>query len=63
MAPSSRVSTPNSDRRAGVQFKCPENNRKARVYKLTPAGRKRLNVETADWQQFSLAIRRLLQGA
>lgn len=40
-----------------------DNNRKARVYRLTPAGRKRLNAETADWRQFSLAIRRLLQGA
>ena len=40
-----------------------ENNRRARVYRLTPAGRRRLNTETADWQQFALAIRRLLQMA
>ncbi len=40
-----------------------ENNRKARVYRLTAAGRRRLQAEAADWQQFSLAIRRLLQGA
>jgi PadR family transcriptional regulator PadR len=40
-----------------------ENNRRARVYRLTAAGRRRLNNETADWQQFSLAIRRLLQMA
>lgn len=40
-----------------------ENNRRARVYRLTPAGRRRLSAETADWQQFSLAIRRLLQMA
>lgn len=38
-----------------------ENNRRARVYRLTPAGRRRLNSETADWRQFSLAIRRLLE--
>ncbi len=38
-----------------------ENNRRARVYRLTPTGRRRLTTETADWQQFSLAIRRLLQ--
>lgn len=38
-----------------------ENNRKARVYRLTAAGRKRLTQETEDWRQFSLAIRRLLQ--
>jgi len=40
-----------------------ENNRRARVYRLTAIGRRRLNAETADWQQFSLAIRRLLQMA
>lgn len=40
-----------------------ENNRKARVYRLTAAGSRRLNVESADWEQFSLAIRRLLELA
>ena len=40
-----------------------ENNRKARVYRLTTAGRRRLDAETADWQQFSLAVRRMLQLA
>jgi PadR family transcriptional regulator PadR len=39
-----------------------ENNRKARVYHLTAAGRKRLTTEAEDWRQFSLAIRRLLQA-
>ncbi len=38
-----------------------ENNRKARIYSLTPAGRKRLDAESADWREFSLAIRRLMQ--
>ena len=38
-----------------------DNNRRARLYRLTAAGRRRLEAETADWQQFSLAIRRLLQ--
>jgi PadR family transcriptional regulator PadR len=38
-----------------------DNNRKARVYRLTTAGRKRLDAEKADWHHFSLAIRRLLQ--
>jgi transcriptional regulator len=38
-----------------------ENNRKARVYRLTAAGLRRLDDEKADWQAFSLAIRRLLQ--
>lgn len=38
-----------------------ENNRKARVYRLTAAGRRRLDSEAEDWRQFSLAIRRVLQ--
>ena len=37
-----------------------ENNRRARVYRLTAAGRRRLDAEAADWRQFSLAVRRLL---
>jgi PadR family transcriptional regulator, regulatory protein PadR len=37
-----------------------DNNRKARLYRLTAAGRRRLDAEAADWQHFSLAIRRLL---
>jgi PadR family transcriptional regulator PadR len=38
-----------------------DNNRRARMYRLTAAGRKRLAVEAEDWRQFSVAIRRLLQ--
>lgn len=40
-----------------------DNNRKARVYRLTAAGRRRLEAETEDWLRFSLAIRRLLAQA
>jgi transcriptional regulator len=40
-----------------------ENNRKARVYRLTPSGRRQLEAETTDWQQFALAMRRLLQSS
>lgn len=40
-----------------------DNNRKARIYRLTAAGRRRLTAETEDWQEFSLAIRRLLQSS
>ena len=39
------------------------NNRKARVYQLTAAGRRRLKAESADWESFSLAIHRLLELA
>ncbi len=38
-----------------------ENNRRARLYRLTPLGRKRLELETEDWRRFSLAMRRVLQ--
>ena len=37
-----------------------ENNRKARFYRLTAKGRKRLTAETSKWQRFSSAIARLL---
>jgi transcriptional regulator len=40
-----------------------DNNRKARIYTLTAAGRRRLEAEADDWRQFSLAIRRLLESA
>jgi PadR family transcriptional regulator PadR len=33
-----------------------ENNRKAKFYKLTAAGRKQLNVETIRWRQMARAI-------
>ncbi len=39
-----------------------ENNRRARVYTLTPAGRKRLVAETASWEQFALSMKRVLRA-
>lgn len=33
-----------------------ENNRRAKYYKLTPAGRRRLREETADWNRLVSAI-------
>lgn len=38
-----------------------ENNRRARVYTITRAGRKRLNQETETWQAFALSMRRVLE--
>src|SRR6059058_3055852 len=37
-----------------------ENNRKAKYYKLTPAGRKQLQAETSRWRQMVKAIGRVL---
>ena len=39
-----------------------ENSRRARVYRLTQAGRKQLQSETEDWQRRSAAISRLLKA-
>jgi len=36
------------------------NNRRARFYTLTPAGRKRLTEESARWRRFAEAIGRIL---
>src|ERR1700746_3295597 len=40
-----------------------ENNRRAKFYSITRAGRKQLARETADWQRISAAIGRLLRLA
>src|SRR5579884_3168443 len=38
-----------------------ENNRKAKYYRLTPAGRKQLSVQTTRWEQLVTAINRVLR--
>jgi PadR family transcriptional regulator PadR len=40
-----------------------ELGRRARFYRLTPAGRRQLDVETADWEKMSGAIARVLKLA
>jgi transcriptional regulator len=40
-----------------------ENKRRAKFYELTQAGRKRLEVETEEWQTISLAMARALQSS
>jgi PadR family transcriptional regulator, regulatory protein PadR len=40
-----------------------DNNRRARFYALTGAGRKQLGRETADWARFASAVSRVLQTA
>jgi PadR family transcriptional regulator, regulatory protein PadR len=39
-----------------------ENNRKARFYSLTKAGRKQLEQETENWQRMAALISRLVAG-
>jgi transcriptional regulator len=38
------------------------NNRRARVYTLTRAGRRRLETENASWEQFVVSMRRILNA-
>ena len=38
-----------------------ENNRRARIYTLTDAGRQQLETETETWEQFALSMRRVLR--
>ena len=40
-----------------------ENNRRAKYYDLTKAGRRQLAIETRDWQRISLAIAAALESA
>jgi PadR family transcriptional regulator PadR len=51
--------------RAGLldaEWRQTENARRARFYRLSRAGRKRLEVETADWTRRAAAIARLLKS-
>lgn len=40
-----------------------ENNRKARYYSITKAGRKQLGREASNWEQMAKIIKRVLDGA
>ena len=53
------------ERRGWIASECgvSENNRRARFYKLTRAGRKQLNVEEANWSLLSVAIGKVLRTA
>jgi transcriptional regulator len=39
-----------------------DSGRRARVYELTPAGRKRLTVEESRWRALTLAVNRVLRA-
>lgn len=40
-----------------------ENNRRAKFYTLTDAGRRQLEVETSSWERFAAAISSIMQPA
>jgi len=45
-----------------AEWRQTENSRRARIYTLTRAGRRQLEVETADWARRTSAIARLLKA-
>ena len=46
-----------------AEWRPSDNNRRARYYTLTPAGRKRLREQTGQWRRYSRAIEAVLEGA
>ena len=40
-----------------------ENNRRAKYYRLTPTGRRRLRSESEEWEKFVRAVRMVLRPA
>jgi transcriptional regulator len=42
------------------EMKPSENNRRARVYTITPAGRRRLGAEQKSWEAFTVSMQRVL---
>jgi PadR family transcriptional regulator PadR len=40
-----------------------ENNRKAKFYRMTRAGRKQLEVETSNWERLAAAVAQVLENA
>jgi PadR family transcriptional regulator, regulatory protein PadR len=47
----------------GAEWGVSDNNRRARFYRLTVAGRKQLAEETAHWRRMASAIARILEPA
>ena len=45
-----------------AEWQASENNRRAKYYVLTKAGRKQLGEETAQWNKIALAIARALEA-
>ncbi len=43
------------------EWEASENNRKAKYYKLTAAGRKQLSAETETWRRFTGAVELILK--
>jgi PadR family transcriptional regulator PadR len=46
-----------------AEWRASENNRRARYYHITTAGRRQLGAELAEWSRTSAAVNRVLQHA
>ena len=46
-----------------AEWRPSENNRRARYYELTAAGRKRLKADTDMWRRYSRAVEAVLRGS
>lgn len=45
-----------------AEWRASENGRRARYYRLTPEGRRRLSAEQQDWERVSAAVARILNA-
>lgn len=45
-----------------AEWRRTENSRRAKVYSLTRAGRRQVEVETADWRRRAAAVQRLIEA-
>jgi PadR family transcriptional regulator PadR len=45
-----------------AEWKASDNNRRARYYRITPAGRRRLAAEEKQWARVSAAVSRILKA-
>ena len=45
-----------------AEWRTSDNNRRARYYRITGAGRKRLAAEQKDWERVSAAVTRILKA-
>ena len=52
-----------AQRLIAADWRASENNRRAKFYKLTTAGRKRLEAERKTWERFSGAVETILRDA
>jgi transcriptional regulator len=45
-----------------AQWGTSENNRRAKFYRLTPAGRRELDREAAEWDRIAIAVARVMKA-